>query len=102
MKRMVKIQTPLLRQEPSGAIRIGKSRVLLELVIEAFQDDMESEMIAQEYPTITLAEVEGVIEYYLEYCDEVDAYIDERNRQAEEVQQRLKPYQKDLTEIRTR
>ena len=31
-------ELPPLRQEENGAIRVGKSRVLLELVIQAFQD----------------------------------------------------------------
>jgi hypothetical protein len=38
------------------------------------------------YPTLTLMEVYGVIAYYLRHTGEIDAYIAERERQADEIQ----------------
>lgn len=38
MEMYLQAEAPPLRREASGAIRVGASRVLLELVIRAFQD----------------------------------------------------------------
>ena len=93
---------PPLRRDSTGALRIGESRVLLELVIRAFEDGATPETIAQQYPTTTLADIYGVIAYYLRHRDEVDAYLAERAQQAEEVRQRIESQQGDLVEVRHR
>ena len=49
---VVQNETPPLRLDSSGALRIGQSRVLLELVIRAFQDGATPEAIFQRYPTV--------------------------------------------------
>jgi len=48
---------PPLRVEPSGAIRVGQTRVLLELVLRAFQNGATPEIIVQRYPSLRLADV---------------------------------------------
>ncbi len=53
-----------LRREESGAIRIGQTRVLLELVIRAFEDGATPETIVQRYSSLSLADVYAVIAYY--------------------------------------
>ena len=58
-------EAPPLRREDSGAIRVGQTRVLLELVVHAFQDGATPEAIVQGYPTLSLAEVYAVIAYAL-------------------------------------
>jgi uncharacterized protein (DUF433 family) len=50
-------EAPPLREDASGALRVGSSRVLVELVIRAFQDGATTETIAQRYPTATLADI---------------------------------------------
>jgi uncharacterized protein (DUF433 family) len=99
---IIQPESPPLRQESSGAVRIGKSRVLLELVIRAFQDGATPEAIAQRYPTATLANIYAVIAYYLRHGDAIEAYLTERERQAEEVQKRIESRQGDLGIIRRR
>src|SRR6266852_4803322 len=69
-----------IREEPSGVFRVGKSRVLLELVLRAFQAGATPEAIVQSYDTLKLADVYAVIsrylaapapfEDYLRQCDE--------------------------------
>jgi phosphoenolpyruvate carboxylase len=41
------------------------------------------------YPTLTLADTYSVIAYYLRHRDEVDAYLEERRRQAEEIRRKV-------------
>jgi len=68
-------ETPPLRQDASGGFRVGSSRVLVELVIRAFQDGATPEAIAQRYPTATLADIYAVIAYYLRHRQELEAYL---------------------------
>ena len=102
MEIILQTETPPLKQDSSGALRVGSSRVLLELVVRAFEDGATPEDIVQQYPTTTLADIYSVIAYYLRHRNEVEAYLAERERQAEEVRQRIESRQGDLTQIRTR
>lgn len=93
---------PPLTEDADGALRIGASRVLLEMVIDAFQDGATPETIVQEYSTLTLPDVYAVISYYLRHKDEVERYLQGRERQAQETQQRISMRQGDLSELRAR
>ena len=57
MSTMIRSEAPPIREDSTGSLRIGVSRVLLELVIHAFQDGATPEAIVQRYPTTTLADV---------------------------------------------
>ena len=94
--------TPPLRQDDSGAVRIGKTQVLLELVIRAFEDGATPETIVQRYPSTTLADIYAVIAYYLRHRGFVERYLAERERQAEDIRRRIEVRQGDLSEIRRR
>jgi uncharacterized protein (DUF433 family) len=102
MSRMPEPIVPPIRRDESGAFRVGESRVLLELVVRAFQDGATPEAIVQRYPTVTLADVYGVIAYYLRDPQPVDEYLAERERLANEVRQRVGPPAADLTAVRER
>lgn len=91
-----------LRLEDSGAIRIGETRVLLELVIQAFQDGATPETIVQQYDTLNLADVYAVIAYYLKHHQEVEDYLAAREKIAIKVEERIEYLQPQLSEIRKR
>lgn len=93
---------PPLREDAAGALRVGDSRVLLEVVIRAFQDGATPETIVQRYSTLTLADMYAVIAYYLRQRSDIEAYLARRERQAEEVQRRIESRQGDLSDIRAR
>jgi uncharacterized protein (DUF433 family) len=93
---------PPFRTDSDGTLRIGTSRLLLDLVIRAFQDGATAETIVQRYPSATLAEVYSIIAYYLRHPEAVDKYLAERERQAESVRQHIEVHQENLTEIRHR
>jgi uncharacterized protein (DUF433 family) len=96
-------EAPPLREDAAGgALRVGNSRVLLELVIRAFQDGATPEAIVQRYSTLALGDVYAVIAYYLRHRGEVEEYLARREQQAEEVRQRIEGQQGDLSEIRAR
>lgn len=102
MSVMIRTETPPLHQDSTGALRVGASRVLLELVVRAFQDGATPETIVQRYPTTTLSDIYAVIAYYLRYREDIEAYLAEREKRAGEVRQRLEDRQGDLGELRRR
>jgi hypothetical protein len=93
---------PPLRENAAGAVRVGESNVLLELVIHAFQDGATPEAIAQRYSTLGLSDAYAVVAYYLRHRGDVDAYLAKREQLAVEMQQRIDATQGDLSEIRAR
>jgi uncharacterized protein (DUF433 family) len=63
---------------PEGMVRITGTRVPLETVVRAFYAGATPEEIAQDFPSVTLAQVYAVLAYYLAHRAEVDAYVAER------------------------
>lgn len=102
MSFTVQTEAPPLREDAAGALRIGDSRVLLELVIRAFQDGATPETIVQRYSALTLADVYAVIAYYLRHRSEVEGYLARRDQEAEKARGRIESRQGDLGEIRAR
>jgi uncharacterized protein (DUF433 family) len=102
MSFTVQSESPPLREDAAGAVRVGDSRVLLELVIRAFQDGATPETIVQRYSTLALPDVYAVIAYYLRHRNEVEGYLARREQEAEEVRERIEREQGDLSEIRAR
>jgi uncharacterized protein (DUF433 family) len=74
-----------LRTDEDGAIRIGNTRVLLELVIHAYYMGETPEGIVDSYPSLTTSDVYAVIGYYLANRDEIDAYVRQRDEQADQT-----------------
>jgi uncharacterized protein (DUF433 family) len=74
-----------LRTDEHGAIRIGNTRVLLELVIHAYYMGETPEGIVDSYPSLTTADVYAVIGYYLANWEAIDAYVRERDEQANRI-----------------
>ena len=70
---------------PEGVIRVGNTRVTLDTVVAAFLEGATAEEIAQQYPSLDLADVYAVIGYYLRRRSEVEAYLQQRQQQAEEM-----------------
>ncbi len=72
-----------LRVDEDGAVRVGRSRVPLEVIVACYRDGDSPDQIHEAYPTVSLAEVHATIAYYLDHRDEVDAYVREGQREAE-------------------
>jgi uncharacterized protein (DUF433 family) len=98
----VQPEAPPLSEDATGALRVGNSRVLLEMVVRAFQDGATPKTIVQRYSTLALPDVYAVLAYYLRHPNEVAEYLARREQKAEEVRQRVESQQGDLSEIRAR
>jgi uncharacterized protein (DUF433 family) len=78
-----------LYEDPPGVLRVGGSRVLLELVIRAFQRGQTPESIVQSYDTLRLPEVYAVVSYYLANPAPVDEYLLRCDQQAHAMHRKL-------------
>lgn len=76
-------------EDPPGVFRIGKSRVLLELVIRAFQRGQTPESIIQSFDTLSLLDVYAVVSYYLANPSAIDAYLTTCDQRADAMREKL-------------
>src|SRR5215212_2009538 len=68
-------EMPPLRVDQGGVVRLGKSRISLDLIVEQYQNGMTPEAMVRAYDTLVLADAYAVIAYYLRYRDEVRVYL---------------------------
>jgi uncharacterized protein (DUF433 family) len=71
--------------DADGVARVGGTRVTLDTVIVAFLHGATAEEIAQQYPSLNLADIYCLIGYYLRRPSEVESYLRKRRVQAEVV-----------------
>jgi uncharacterized protein (DUF433 family) len=76
-------------EDPPGVFRVGKSRVLLELVIRAFQRGQTPEGIVQSFDTLSLPDVYAVVSYYLANPATINTYLATCDQKAEAMRQKL-------------
>lgn len=79
------VDIPLLT-DAYGAIRVSGTRVLLDVIIVAFQDGATPEEIAQKFPSVALPDVYLIIAHYLTHTAEIDAYLSQRQTEAARLQ----------------
>jgi uncharacterized protein (DUF433 family) len=78
-----------LRLVEGGAIRVGKSRISLDLVVEEYENGMAPEDMVRAYDTLELADVHAVIAYYLRHRDEVRTYLRRREERAQALRAQI-------------
>jgi len=72
-----------------GAVRIGNSRISLDLVVEQYENGMTPEEMVRVYDTLQLADVYAAISYYLRHRDEVRAYLKRRQEEANHLEKKI-------------
>src|SRR5436309_15924651 len=90
-------EAPPLRVDEGGGMRVGKSRISLDLVVEQYENGMTPEDMVRAYDTLALADVHSVIAYYLRHRDEVRAYLKRRKEEAESLRARLEAQRPRVT-----
>ena len=78
-----------LRVDETGAIRVGQSRVTLDVLLQYWRMGMKADEIAGGLDTLTLADVHGALAYYFRHQTEIDNYLRRREEEAEELRQRI-------------
>ncbi len=83
-----------LWEDPPGVFRVGKSRVLLELVLGAFKRGETPEGIVRSYRTLQLADVYAVISRYLADPLPFDEYLRGCDEEAKAVRRKIEASQR--------
>lgn len=71
-----------LTVDDQGTVRVGNSRVTLDVVLAEHRKGASPEAIAEEFDTLELADIYAAIAYSLRHADEVAAYLQRRQEQA--------------------
>ena len=82
-----------LWDDPPGVFRVGRSRVLLEIVLRAYQRGESPEGIVRSYRTLQLADVYAVIGRYLANPAPFDGYLRLCDEQAAAVRREIETAQ---------
>lgn len=93
--------TLAVRLDEYGALRVGDTRVLLDLVVHAFENGATCETIVDKYSSLSLADAYGAVAFYLQNLDYVHAYLAEREREAVEIRREIEANQ-PMTDVRRR
>ncbi|SRR6266568_3906208 len=93
---------PPLELDEDGVVRVGQTRVTLDTVIKEYLMGSTPEQISEAYDTLRLADVHAVIAYYLSNRNEVDAYLAEQDKLADQMQQQIEKQTGTWSELRAK
>ncbi|MBI2808010.1 MAG: DUF433 domain-containing protein [Planctomycetes bacterium] len=88
-----------LRLDDTGTIRVGATRVSLDVVLGDYRKGLSAEEIVAELDSLNLADVHFAISYYLRHRTEIDEYLRVRREQADELRHQIEaadPARSDL------
>lgn len=80
---------PPLRLDEGGAVRIGNTRISLDLIVEQYENGMTPEEMVRAYDTLVLADVHAAIAFYLQHREEVQGYLKRRAEEAEALRAKI-------------
>lgn len=78
-----------LRIDGDGVVRVCNSRIPIDTIVHRFNGGDSAEGIILSFPTLKLVDVYAIIAYYLQHHAEVDAYLAQREQQAEEIRKEI-------------
>ena len=80
------VSEPLpIKMDADGVVRVAGTRVTLDTIVSAFNEGATPEEIVSQYSSLDLADVYAVIGYYLRHRTDVEAYLRQRQCQADAV-----------------
>ena len=85
MSNLPATETIPLELDADGVVRVSRTRVTLDTLIAVFSEGATAEEIAQQYPSVPLADVYSVLGFYLRRPSEIQSYLDRRRTAAERV-----------------
>jgi uncharacterized protein (DUF433 family) len=78
-----------IRMDEHGSVRVGGTRVLLDVLIACYQQGDTPERIHSGFPTVKLADIYAVIGYYLNNQEIIDNYLLQREKEAQALRQKM-------------
>lgn len=91
---------PPLYADESGTLRVGTSRVVLDVLVREYREGADPERIARAYPTLKMADIYAAIAYYLRNQEELDAYLSTRKEEAARLRQEIEGKQAGQPDLR--
>lgn len=84
IEELINRQSTILPLWPDegGVVRVGNSRISLDLVVEQYENGMTPEEMSRAYDTLLVADAHATIAYYLRHRDVVRAYLKRRGEEA--------------------
>jgi uncharacterized protein (DUF433 family) len=89
MALVLKSEPVPLRMDKKNTIRVGNTRITLDLVIEAYLGGASAENIAEMFDTLDLGDVHSVIGWYLHHKEAVQEYLRERQQHANDIRAQI-------------
>ena len=104
MKHFDLTDTVPLFQTEDGTVRVIGTRINLDTLVGRFEEGDSLKDIHEGFPTLSVAQIEAVIAWYLDHRAEVQEYIDELYAEAEKIRQEIEsqPGYVSLSELRRR
>ena len=78
-----------LNYDHSGTIRVKGSRVTLDTLVGCMQVGDTPEEIHEGFPSVTLAQINTILDWYLNNQVEADKYLREQDAEAERIRQEI-------------
>ena len=78
-------EAPPLEQLPDGTVRVAGTRVTLDIFMDAYRLGASAAELAEQFDTLTPADVHGTLAYVLRHPAEVEAYLVRREAEAEAI-----------------
>ena len=91
------VDAPPLRSGKDGAVRVGNSRISLDLVVQQYENGMTPEEMVRAYDTLHVADVYAAISYYLRHREEVRTYLKRRQEEAGHLAARIESERPGVT-----
>jgi uncharacterized protein (DUF433 family) len=89
-----------LREDQHGAVRVGGTRVLLDLVVGEFERGATPEEIVEAYDALKLADVYTVIAFFLRNPQPIHEYLRRREEEAGIVRKKIEASQPQRSNLR--
>ena len=78
-----------LKTDEHGVIRVSGTRVTLDSLINYYLQGQMPESLHESFSTVPLTDVYAVIAYYLANREELDAYLQHQQAEAERIRQEI-------------
>jgi uncharacterized protein (DUF433 family) len=95
------IQVPLFWDDYQS-LRVVGTRVHLESIIQAWNEDRTPKQIVQDYDTLKLSAVLQILGWYLDHQEQVDEYLKHQAEKAEEFRAQIEAFQPDQGSLKAK
>ena len=78
-----------LTQDERGSIRVTGSRVTLDTIVHRYQMGDSVKRINSGFPTVSIAQINAIIDWYHKHQAEADEYLEQRDAEEDRILKRI-------------